>query len=393
MKVLQVTREMPGDERYGLGRAVAQLNAGLAADGVAVGMLRSADLPAQTAARASERAGRWAQAHGSALQGLFEVVSRAWETGRLAAQLAQAQGYTHVHCHDAVVAHGVLSVPGVARQPLGTTQHGFHGLAQAVHRHVLPLPDAVAGLLDRLERQALRGLDWVVFPTPSGAREWAAELGLPGLPRQAQVIPHARPAWPATRRAQARATLGWPEGDAVLLAVGQLIPLKRLDWVVRALAQAGPGWRLVILGEGDAQPLRQLAQDLGAPPPLVVASDQPWLYFAAADAFTSASATESFGMAHLEALCAGLPIACTAVGGVPDVTGDAALLLADDEAAYAAGLCQLLQQPALGQRLAARAAARAADWPDCLAVAQRHRGVYAAAGRETRAVEVLDEPF
>ena len=384
---------MPGDQRYGLGRAVVQLNAGLAAAGMSVGYLCAADLPAPAAALADERAQRWVQAHGSDLRSLFDLLSRAWEVGRLAAATAAAQGYTHIHCHDSMVAHGYLAASSGVRRAFGITQHGFHGLAQAIDRHVMPLPPTVSRLLKQLEIQALEQSNWVVFPTARGAQEVTADLGLSSMPGQSHVIAHAQPSWPAVNRAQARAALGWQAGDAVLLAVGQLIPLKRLDWVVRAFATAGAGWRLVILGEGDAQPLQQLAQNLGAPPPLVTASDQPWLYFSAADAFTSASATESFGMAHLEALCAGLPIACTSVGGVPEVTGAAALLLADDEAAYTVGLCQFLHHPGLRQRLATLSVARAAEWPDSLAVAKAHLHIYGGQDQSTAPGQIFDEPF
>ena len=393
VKVLQVTREMPGEQRYGLGKSVAQLNVGLAEAGAAVGYFCAADLPPPAAAQAQQRARRWAMAHGEALHGLFEVVSLAWETGRQAAALACSQGYSHVHCHDAVVAHGYRSVGEASAPPMGYTQHGFHTLAKSIHRHVVPLPSALAAQFDQLESQSIDQADWVVFLTGLGAREVTADLGLPMDREQICVIPHARPRWPGVSRARARAALGWDPREHVVLAVGQLIGLKRLDWVLRACAQAATPWRLVILGEGDLAPLLRVAESLGVTPPLVMATDQPEIYFAAADVFTSASATESFGMAHLEAMMSGLPVACTAVGGVPELMGDAGLLLPDDEAAYASGLVHVLQTPELRQQLAAASVARAAAWPDTAAIAERHLQMYRRANPSSRSRATLAEPF
>lgn len=394
MRVLQVTREMPGEQAFGMGRAVEQLSAGLKASGVTVHALSAADLPPPALARAQERARRWAGgAQDPGLHGVLEAVSRAWETGAWAARTARERDCTHVHCHDAVVAHGLLAAAGRSRCAVGLTQHGFHAVAHALDRFVVPLAAEVRERLEGLERDVLDRVDWAVFPTARGAQEVAANLGRAVACGVARVIPHARPDWPPLDRGAARAALGWAADEAVLLAVGQWIPLKRLDWVIRAWARSGAPWRLVVLGRGDATPYLNLARELGAEPPTMVFSDQPWLHFAAADAFTSASATEAFGMAHLEALRAGLPIACTAVGGVPEVTGPAALLLDDDEAAYAEGLARLLRSAGLRRELAMQSAARGASWPDTRTVARAHLDVYREALGAGAAREAVDEPF
>ena len=212
--------------------------------------------------------------------------------------------------------------------------------------------------------------------TSLGAAKVARDLQLPRPPAHWQVIPHGRPDWQLESRAEARRRLGWGADDRIVLAVGQIIPLKRFEWVVGAMASVPGAWKLVILGEGDPAPLYRIADAAGMERPLITSTDDPRPYYAAADVFTSASATESFGMAHLEAMLAGLPMACTAVGGVPEVVGDAALLLADDEPAYAAGLRALLADPARCADLARRALDRGARWPGIDEVARRHLHCY-----------------
>ena len=73
----------------------------------------------------------------------------------------------------------------------------------------------------------------------------------------------------------------------------------------------------------------------------------------------------------------GLPIACTAVGGVPEVVNGAGCLLPDDEGSYARGLRDFLSDDDALRSAAGRAAARAAAWPDRVEIARRHRALYA----------------
>ena len=83
-----------------------------------------------------------------------------------------------------------------------------------------------------------------------------------------------------------------------------------------------------ILGGGDSRALQQAAEATGLGGRIhfaVVEDVKP--YLAAADFYLSSSATESFGLANLEALVARLPCICTAVGGVPEVMGHGAWLI------------------------------------------------------------------
>jgi glycosyltransferase involved in cell wall biosynthesis len=62
---------------------------------------------------------------------------------------------------------------------------------------------------------------------------------------------------------------------------------------------------------------------------------------------------------------AGLPVVATAVGGIPELVGDAAALVpAGDAAALADAVARLLDEPAERAALAPRAAEQIAGWPD-----------------------------
>jgi glycosyltransferase involved in cell wall biosynthesis len=102
-------------------------------------------------------------------------------------------------------------------------------------------------------------------------------------------------------------------------------------------------------------------------------------YLHGADIYASASSTESFGLANLEALCAGLPAICSAVGGVPEVMGDGAWLVPNDVASIAGALSALIADIALRRSWTERALARAAKWPAQESIANQYLDIYRAA--------------
>ncbi|WP_374354668.1 glycosyltransferase family 4 protein [Chitinimonas sp.] len=379
MKILFVTRESGLDRRYGLGRSTSHLIAQLQALGIAVDYFCTEQLSAQQQAQAEVWARRAGRFTGRELHPLLHSITRTWATGRAAMRHAQQHGHSHVHCHDALLTRaaqtGAHSAHPVA---IGLTQHGFHSMAQALHRHVLPLPRWLRAAFDHIERRALADAHWIIHPARLGLANIAAELRLTPDARW-HAIGHHIPAPAALDRAAAREQLGCTPGRRYLLAVGQLIPLKRFDWIIRALGQSGEDWQLLLLGDGDPTPYRAAARAAGIAPPLFASTDDPAPYYAAADAYVSASSTESYGMANVEAVLAGLPSLCTAVGAVSEVVGDAALLARDDFDHFAAQLKLLLSTEALREQLCERTQAFARTRPTAAAIAGQYSRIYQAA--------------
>jgi len=114
-------------------------------------------------------------------------------------------------------------------------------------------------------------------------------------------------------RARVRSELGLADDASVIGAIGRLDPVKRLDVVLRAVAPLlRDGAVLVVAGTGVlGADLRRLAGELG------VADSVHWLgargdvraVLSALDVLVSASADETFGMAVVEAVGNGLPVA------------------------------------------------------------------------------------
>ena len=82
-----------------------------------------------------------------------------------------------------------------------------------------------------------------------------------------------------------------------------------------------------------------------------------------ADAFAFPSWIEGFGLPVLEAMACGAPVIASNRGSIPEVAGDAALVVdAEDASALADRIAQLLRSPRLATELRRRGFARAAEF-------------------------------
>ncbi|MCC6190725.1 MAG: glycosyltransferase family 4 protein [Anaerolineales bacterium] len=160
--------------------------------------------------------------------------------------------------------------------------------------------------------------------------------------------------------APVRARYGLP--DDYVLHVGTLQPRKnlaRLMEAVAALRGRWPGLALVLAGRPGwlAEPLLAQAHACSAFVRLldyVPAADLPGLY-SGARVFAFPSLYEGFGFPVLEAMACGTPVVCANTASLPELAGEAALLVdpADTEA-LAAALGRVLGEPNLRAGLAAR---------------------------------------
>jgi len=391
MRVLMVTREGSEDRRYGLGRSLAPLFAPMNARGVDVRYFCQEDLPAGSLAARQRWVDRCMPLLPARDRDARLNLLRAWlermQVGLAAARLASREGFTHVHAHDPWLAAGValglaLRLRGKIRW--GFTQHGFGSYSRATHDDGLVQGPRMQRWLRRIERGIAARARWVIAPTSAALDRVGRDLGVATRPAHWHCVPHARPSLaPASpaERAPAREALGLAADDVLVLGVGRLVPLKRFDRVIRACArQQGTRVHLLLLGTGDAAPLERVAGETGFAGRLrMQATDDVTPYFHAADIYMSASSTESFGIANLEALCAGLPAICSAVGGVPEVVGEAAWLVDGETDTLAAALGELLGDASARAAWSARALERARTWPDAQQIADRYVAIYQAA--------------
>lgn len=181
--------------------------------------------------------------------------------------------------------------------------------------------------------------------------------------RRIDVVPNGV-AIPSGERQRVRAELGLREDDRLILAVGNLYPVKGHRTLIEAAARLGPGagsWTIAIAGRGDERPEleRMIAghQLEGRVRLLGLRTDVADL-LAAADLFVMPSLSEGLPLALLEAMSSGLPVVASAVGGIPgvvraDQTG--VLVPAADPASLAQAIGRLLGDAQLRSRLGAAA--------------------------------------
>ena len=123
-----------------------------------------------------------------------------------------------------------------------------------------------------------------------------------------------------------------------------------------------PDATLTLVGAGSQEStLRQLAGELGLLNVRFVGRVAPseiWRFYAEADIYLQTPDIDNMPSSVLEAFASGCPVVATNAGGVPAILTDhvhGLLVNCNDHAAAAAQVSRLLDEPALGPRLAAAA--------------------------------------
>ncbi len=195
----------------------------------------------------------------------------------------------------------------------------------------------------------------VVTPSASSKQEIVDLLGL--RPERITVVNNGVDACFSPGGRKARAPL--------VIAVGRLVPVKRYDLLLRAVAEARtavPNLSLTIVGEGYERPrLDEVVRDLDA---------ERWVTFAgrlspdalvrlyrSAWVVASASAREGWGLSLTEGAACGTPSVATRIAGHADAVADgrSGLLVDGTPAALGAGIAKVVTDDALRARLGAGA--------------------------------------
>lgn len=263
--------------------------------------------------------------------------------------------------------------------------------AAAAAASSLPLVVTAHSLADRFEplfRAADRALHWSAWPAA-----WTAVSEVAAGPLRRLVGPdcpvHVLPNgidtafWrvaPAPRDAD----------DVVVAAVMRLahrkrpLPLLRMLREVRCRLDPAVGLRAVIVGDGAERHRLQKYLDREEMSSWVSLPGH-WprerirALLGRADVFVAPATLETFGIAALEARCAGVPVVARTQGGIAEfITSGREGLLAQTDDAMVAALLRLIADPAERARIAAHNAATvpALAWADVLA---RTEEVYRAA--------------
>ncbi|MFL6211379.1 MAG: glycosyltransferase family 4 protein [Pyrinomonadaceae bacterium] len=244
-------------------------------------------------------------------------------------------------------------------------------------------------------RRTARRAAQVIVPSEFTCNDIAATYHV--APERINVIPLAAAAHfaPAAAAETERVRRRYGLNEPYVLAVGSIQPRKNLARLVRAysaLRRARPHDKLpklVLVGKKAwlyDETLRAVAE-CGLTQDVILTgyvpeADLPALYTAAL-CFAYPSYFEGFGLPPLEAMRCGAPVLAGNRTSLPEVVGDAGLLVDPfDEQALAAGLVRLIDDPDLRTDLRVKGITRAAryDWHD---TARRTIAVYQRATRRS----------
>jgi glycosyltransferase involved in cell wall biosynthesis len=235
------------------------------------------------------------------------------------------------------------------------------------------------GLVMRMgQRLVARGAD-LTLGASSDLVELAKSLGA----RNAQLAPVAAPAVARISRSRAdvRRELGLPH-QPIVLTVGRLAPQKDYPTLLSVAArvqESTPDAVFLVAGDGPLRDNLQARIDAEQLPVRLLGhrSDVADL-LAASDVFLLTSHWEARALVVQEAMQVGVPVVATAVGGIPELVDDSAVLaFPGDTDGLADGVRAVLAEPETANAMRTRGRELAARWMDEDAVAKNLLDIYA----------------
>jgi len=276
--------------------------------------------------------------------------------------------YAIPHATSAVLARDILAAEG-RRVPVVTTLHGTDITLvgqdpsfQPVVEHSINASDGVTSVSSWLRQETLDNFE---------------------ISRPIEVIPNFvdTERFRKVDKTHFKRAIA-PEGERLVAHVSNFREVKRTQDVVRVFAglHAAGAWppdhpragapggvKLLLVGDGpDRAACEALARQLGVFDEIRFLGKQEPVeeILSVADLFLMPSASETFGLAALEAMACGVPVVSSDIGGLPElnVDGETGFLcpLGDVEGMTEASQ-RILTEPGLHDRMAAAALARAAD--------------------------------
>jgi len=289
-------------------------------------------------------------------------------------------GFDLVHIHTPFIAHyaGVrfarrAGIPAIA------TYHTF--FEEYLHHYLPVLPHGLARYLARsFTRSQCDDVRALIAPS----EPMRAVLLDYGVTTPIHVLPTGLPAdrFRAGGDAQAfRAAAGLAADARLVTYIGRVAHEKNIGFLVhmfRKVLARVPQAVLVIAGEGPARAaLQAQVASLGLTPHVHFAGyldrDTALLdCYAAAEAFVFASRTETQGLVLLEAMAQGAPVVSTAELGTRSilVPGSGALVVPEEQDAFAAAVVRVLEDRELHRELAQRGRAYARSWSSSVMAAR-----------------------
>ncbi|MHB0868223.1 MAG: glycosyltransferase family 4 protein [Chloroflexota bacterium] len=307
--------------------------------------------------------------------------------------------FSHQQMGMAMLHRDLLGI-GRKRGPVVVTVHDLFPLVSRRDRALADIALDSSGpeaFLYRLGLVGLKRADMLLCDSQHTARDANRYLGVPwervrvvypGGPPPRSLDPAA-----ATDAGEVvRRDLGIPESDRIVLYVGSQLARKNLATLiaaVREVSSSGNPATLVIAGSSRAPGSASAALDSSARGLKIrftghVDDQRLEQLFAAANLLAFPSRFEGFGFPPLEAMAQGCPVVASDATSIPEVVGDAGILVPPtDIRAWAAALRAVLSDEALRSSMREKGLRRASQFTWAKA-AQETAAVYRELAEMTR---------
>ncbi|HXF69541.1 MAG TPA: glycosyltransferase family 1 protein [Thermoflexus sp.] len=209
---------------------------------------------------------------------------------------------------------------------------------------------------------------WLLTDSEFTKREWAAR-SRKGTNRVTTIYPGVEPHFhPLDEDERLLRRERWKVGHRrLILHVGHCQPRKNLERLLMALALLADrkvNFLFIQVGGVFSQDQQRLLESLGLGEKVrqitQVSEEELVGLYNAADVFVLPSLYEGFGFPVLEAMACGTPVVASNVASLPEVVGDAGLLVDPrDPQAIADAVASILSDPALARELRRRGLERA----------------------------------
>ena len=262
--------------------------------------------------------------------------------------------------------------------PFVITFHALGRVRRAFQGSNDQFPDERFAIEDRIVAEA----DGIIAECPQDREDLILLYG--ANPDKITTIPcgfDPTELWPIDKK-QARAALGLPPSERIILQLGRMVPRKGVETVIRAFARLlrvhDINARLVIAGGDAPEPdprrtpeigrLQAIAHQERVAGQVIFAGSCPRdrlkYYYSAADVFVSTPWYEPFGITPVEAMACGTPVIGSDVGGIKFTVRNGQtgyLVPPSNPEALAERLARLYRDPELLRFLGRQAIKRAND--------------------------------
>lgn len=258
-------------------------------------------------------------------------------------ELMRMEQFDGIHCHTPMAgALARLAANATGTKPVLYTAHGFHFYKGCPLKNKLIYQTAETFLARYTDAQiTINREDFAAaqkFPLRGKA------YYVPGIGVDVKKISSVQ-----VDRATKRAELGIPQDAFVFITVGELIPRKNQELLIRAFSNANvTNAQLLICGSGrEKEHLEQRMHELKIADKVHLLGFRQDIYelLKCSDAFVFPSKQEGLPVALMEAMAAGLPCIASRIRGNVDLLPDSRYLF---EASDESTLCQLLKDAAKG---------------------------------------------